>query len=178
MLPGLERTSPEAALITEELKKLEYEGYQFEAADASFELLIRKVIGNYKPHFNVVLYKTTDDFPSSGGKLQASAMVQVEVGGLTETAASLGNGPVNALDAALKRALTAFYPVLADITLTDFKVRVLEANSTTAAKVRVLIESTDSRRVWTTVGVSHDIIEASFIALADALEYKLFMTEN
>ncbi len=173
VIPGLSRTSPEAALITEELKKLEHEGYQFEAADASFELLIKKIVGDYKPHFNVVLYKTTDDFPSSGGKLQASAMVQVEVGGLTETAASLGNGPVNALDAALRRALTAFYPVLSEVTLTDFKVRVLEANSTTAAKVRVLIESTDSRRAWTTVGVSHDIIEASFIALADALEYKL-----
>jgi len=178
VIPGLERTSPEAALITEKLKELEHEGYQFEAADASFELLIRKTVGNYKPHFNVVLYKTTDDFPSSGGKLQASAMVQVEVGGLTDTAAALGNGPVNALDAALKRALTAFYPVISDVTLTDFKVRVLEANSTTAAKVRVLIESTDSRKVWTTVGVSYDIIEASFMALADALEYKLFMNEE
>lgn len=177
VIPGIERTSPEAALITEKLKELEYEGYQFEAADASFELLIRKSVGNYKPHFNVILYKTTDDFPSSGGKLQASAMVQVEVGGLSETAASLGNGPVNALDAALKRALTAFYPVLSDVKLTDFKVRVLEANSTTAAKVRVLIESTDSRRVWTTVGVSNDIIEASFIALADALEYKLSLAD-
>lgn len=178
VIPDLDRASPEAALITEKLKSLEHEGYQFEAADASFELLIRKTVGDYKPHFNVVLYKTTDDFPSSGGKLQASAMVQVEVGGLTETAASLGNGPVNALDAALKRALTAFYPVLGDVTLTDFKVRVLEANSTTAAKVRVLIESTDSRKVWTTVGVSHDIIEASFMALADALEYKLYMNDE
>lgn len=177
VVPTLDRTSPEAALITERLKELEYEGYQFEAADASFELLIRKTVGDYKPHFNVILYKTTDDFPSSGGKLQASAMVQVEVGGLSETAASLGNGPVNALDAALKRALTAFYPVLSEVKLTDFKVRVLEANSTTAAKVRVLIESTDSHKVWTTVGVSHDIIEASFIALADALEYKLFLAE-
>jgi len=178
VLPGLERTSPEAAMITEKLKQMEHAGYQFEAADASFELLIRKTVGDYKPHFNVVLYKTTDDFPSSGGKLQASAMVQVEVGGLTDTAAALGNGPVNALDAALKRALTVFYPVLGDVKLTDFKVRVLEANSTTAAKVRVLIESTDSRKVWTTVGVSNDIIEASFIALADALEYKLYMNEK
>lgn len=178
VIPGLERTSPEAKLITEELKKLEHEGYQFEAADASFELLIRKLICDYKPHFNVVLYKATDDFPSTDGKLQSSAMVQVEVGGMTETTASLGNGPVNALDAALKRALTVFYPVLSEVTLTDFKVRVLEANSTTAAKVRVLIESTDSRKVWTTVGVSHDVIEASFIALADALEYKLAMIDN
>ncbi len=178
VFPDLTRSSPETKLITEKLKDMEHHGYQFEAADAGFELLIRKLVGDYKPHFNVVLYKTTDDFPSTDGKLQASAMVQVEVGGLTETAASLGNGPVNALDMALKRALTAFYPVLSEVTLTDFKVRVLESNSTTAAKVRVLIESTDSRRVWTTVGVSEDIIEASFLALADALEYKLFMLDD
>ncbi len=178
VVPGLERTSPETALITEKLKELEHEGYQFEAADASFELLIRKLACDYKPHFDVVLYKATDDFPSTDGKLQSSAMVQVEVDGKSETTASLGNGPVNALDIALKRALTVFYPVLSEVKLTDFKVRVLEANSTTAAKVRVLIESTDSHRVWTTVGVSHDIIEASFIALADALEYKLSMSEN
>ena len=100
-------------------------------------------------------------------------MIQVEVDGRTETTASLGNGPVNALDLALKRALTVFYPVLADVTLTDFKVRVIESNSTTAAKVRVLIESTDKHRAWTTIGVSHDVIEASFNALCDALEYKL-----
>ena len=178
VLPDLDRSSPEAKLITERLKELEHEGYQFEAADASFELLVRKTVGNYKPHFNVVLYKTTDDFPSTDGKLQSSAMVQIEVDGKSETTASLGNGPVNALDLALKRALTVFYPILSEVTLTDFKVRVLEANSTTAAKVRVLIESTDSRRVWTTVGVSHDVIEASFIALADALEYKLSMSDN
>lgn len=178
VIPELKRSSPETKLITEKLKDMEHHGYQFEAADASFELLIKKLVRNYKPHFNVVLYKTTDDFPSTDGKLQASAMVQVEVGGLTETTASLGNGPVNALDMALKRALTAFYPVLSEVTLTDFKVRVLESNSTTAAKVRVLIESTDSRRVWTTVGVSEDIIEASFMALVDALEYKLSAVEN
>lgn len=178
VLPHLERSSPEAKLITDELKKREYEGYQFEAADASFELLIKKLVCDYKPHFNVVLYKATDDFPSTDGKLQASAMVQVEVDGVSETTASLGNGPVNALDVALKRALTVFYPVLSEVKLTDFKVRVLEANSTTAAKVRVLIESTDSRRVWTTVGVSHDVIEASFIALADALEYRLSLCDE
>ncbi len=166
-------SSDEVELITKTLKNLEHEGYQFEAADASFELLCRKTVCDYKPHFNVIMFKTTDDFPSTDGKLQASAMVQIEVDGQTETSAALGNGPVNALDAALKRALTSFYPVLAEVTLTDFKVRVLEANSTTAAKVRVLIESTDSKKVWTTVGVSADIIEASLTALADAFEYKL-----
>ncbi len=178
VIPELDRSSPEAKLITEKLKEMEHLGYQFEAADASFELMVKKLVRDYKPHFNVVLYKATDDFPSTDGKLQASAMVQVEVGGLTETVASLGNGPVNALDMALKRALSAFYPVLSDVTLTDFKVRVLESNSTTAAKVRVLIESTDSHRVWTTVGVSEDIIEASFMALVDSLEYKLSSIEH
>lgn len=173
ILPGLERTSPETALIMSTLKELELEGYQFEAADASFELLTKRLLKQSKPHFRVVFYKVTDDFPSTDGKLQSGAMIQVEVDGRTETTASLGNGPVNALDLALKRALTVFYPVLADVTLTDFKVRVIESNSTTAAKVRVLIESTDKHRVWTTIGVSHDVIEASFNALCDALEYKL-----
>lgn len=175
IIPEIMRDSPQTTVITNKLKELEHEGYQFEAAEASFELLTRKLIGDYKPHFSVALYKATDDFPSSGGKLQACAMVQVEVDGKTETAASLGNGPVNALDIALKRALTVFYPILADVTLTDFKVRVIESNSTTAAKVRVLIESTDKNRVWTTIGVSNDIIEASFEALCDSLEYKLLL---
>ena len=177
-VPGLERSSPETAKIMEKLKELEHDGWQFEAADASFELLTKRLVCDYKPHFHVVLYKATDDFPSTDGKLQSGAMIQVKVGDRTETTASLGNGPVNALDIALKKALTVFYPVLSDVKLTDFKVRVIEANSTTAAKVRVLIESTDSKRVWSTVGMSHDIIEASFTALCDALEYKLSLEEK
>lgn len=176
--PGLERSSPETALVMEKLKELEHDGWQFEAADASFELLTRRLICDYKPHFNVLIYKATDDFPSTDGKLQSGAMIQVSVGDQTETTASLGNGPVNALDIALKKALTVFYPVISDVKLTDFKVRVIEANSTTAARVRVLIESTDTKRVWTTVGVSNDIIEASFTALCDALEYKLALEEK
>ncbi len=177
-VPSLERGSPETAMVMDKLKSLEHEGWQFEAADASFELLTRRLIGDFVPHFNVLLYKATDDFPSTDGKLQSGAMIQVEVDGQSETTASLGNGPVNALDVALKKALTVFYPVLAEVKLTDFKVRVIEANSTTAAKVRVLIESTDTKRVWTTVGVSFDIIEASFTALCDSLEYKLLLEEK
>lgn len=177
-VPNLERSSPETAKIMEKLKNMEHDGWQFEAADASFELLTRRLVCDYKPHFNVLLYKATDDFPSTDGKLQSGAMIQVSVGDKTETTASLGNGPVNALDIALKKALTVFYPVISDVTLTDFKVRVIEANSTTAAKVRVLIESTDTKKVWTTVGVSNDVIEASFNALCDALEYKLAMEES
>lgn len=177
-VPDLERSSPETVKVMEKLKELEHDGWQFEAADASFELLTKRLICDYKPHFNVLLYKATDDFPSTDGKLQSGAMIQVSVGDQTETTASLGNGPVNALDVALKKALTVFYPVISDVKLTDFKVRVIEANSTTAAKVRVLIESTDSKRVWTTVGVSNDIIEASFTALCDALEYKLSLEEK
>lgn len=177
-LPGLDRSSPETEMLMNKLKELEHEGWQFEAADASFELMTRRLVTGLQNSFRVVFYKVTDDFPSTDGKLQSGAMIQAEVDGKSETTAALGNGPVNALDIALKKALKVFYPVLGDVKLTDFKVRVLEANSTTAAMVRVLIESTDSERVWTTVGVSHDIIEASFTALCDALEYKLLIEEN
>ena len=174
-LPELDRSSPETELLVKRLKEMEHDGWQFEAADASFELMTRRLLKSLGSSFRVVFYKVTDDFPSTDGKLQSGAMIQVEVDRRSETTASLGNGPVNALDIALKKALKVFYPVLGNVTLTDFKVRVIEANSTTAAMVRVLIESTDSERVWTTVGVSHDIIEASFIALCDALEYKLLI---
>ena len=177
-LPGLDRSSPETEMLMNKLKELEHEGWQFEAADASFELMTRRLVTGLQNSFRVVFYKVTDDFPSTDGKLQSGAMIQAEVDGKSETTAALGNGPVNALDIALKKALKVFYPVLGDVKLTDFKVRVIEANSTTAAMVRVLIESTDSERVWTTVGVSHDIIEASFTALCDALEYKLLIEEN
>ncbi len=175
--PGLERDSSETKLIMDWLKRMEKDGYSFEAADASFQLATKKLLHGYKPHFKVILYKSTDDFPYANGEMRSAAMIHIEVDGRTETTASLGNGPVNALDLALRKALTVFYPILSEVTLTDFKVRVIEANSTTAAKVRVLIESTDSRNVWTTVGVSDDIIEASFNALCDSIEYKLSMSE-
>jgi 2-isopropylmalate synthase len=176
--PDLRKNSPEIARIIESLKDLEHQGYQFEAADASFELLVRRLLGRFTPHFSLVLYRTTGESPAPDGEMPCSAMVCVNVDGREETTAAMGNGPVNALDLAIRKALSVFYPQLADMWLTDYKVRVLEADSATAARVRVLIESTDGARVWTTVGVSTDIIEASWRALVDSIEYKLTRDEE
>lgn len=169
--PDLTRDAPEIATIVARLKELEFEGYQFEAADASLEILARRALGMLKPHFELVLYKTIDEYPAPSAL--SSAMIEVKVGENVEVSAALGNGPVNALDSALRRALKVFYPQLDKVHLTDYKVRVLDTASATAAKVRVLIDSTDGKRNWTTVGVSTDIIEASWIALADSIEYQL-----
>ncbi|HAN20631.1 MAG: citramalate synthase [Clostridiales bacterium GWF2_36_10] len=176
--PELKKDSPEAAQILEKLKEMEHYGYHFEAADASFELLVKRTLGMYKPHFKLVLYKTMGDFPIPEGGMSASATIKVEVDGQTEMAAAMGNGPVNALDLAMRKALSVFFPSIGDIQLTDYKVRVLEENSTTAAKVRVLIETADDEHSWTTIGVSNDIIEASITALVDSIEYKLAMSEK
>jgi 2-isopropylmalate synthase len=157
---------------------MEHYGYHFEAADASFELLVKRVLGLYTPHFKLVLYKTMGEFPVPEGGMPASATIKVEVDGKEEISAAMGNGPVNALDNALRKALTVFYPSIKDIMLTDYKVRVLEENSTTAAKVRVLIETADDKQSWTTIGVSNDIIEASIIALVDSIEYKLALSND
>ena len=171
--PKLTKESAELSSIVEKLKEMEYLGYQFEAAEASLELLARRVLGLHKPHFELVQYKTIGEYPAPNNKDQASAMIEVKVGSNVEVSAALGNGPVNALDQALRKALKVFYPQLDRVHLTDYKVRVLDTESATAAKVRVLIDSSDGSRVWTTVGVSTDIIEASWLALADSIEYQL-----
>ena len=171
--PKLTKESTELSCIVEKLKEMEYLGYQFEAAEASLELLARRVLGLHRPHFELVQYKTIGEYPAPNNKDQASAMIEVKVGNSVEVSAALGNGPVNALDQALRKALKVFYPQLDKVHLTDYKVRVLDTESATAAKVRVLIDSSDGSRVWTTVGVSTDIIEASWLALADSIEYQL-----
>lgn len=172
--PNLTKDSPETSLILEKLKEMEHEGYQFEAADASFELMVKKLLGMHKSFFTVGFYKTIGEFPAPNGEMQSSATIKVIVDNNEEMTASMGNGPVNALDLALRKALSVFYPIVKTIRLTDYKVRVLDQESATAAKVRVLIETTDNRKnTWTTVGVSNDIIEASLIALIDSIEYKL-----
>lgn len=172
-VPDADKNSPELAVALDALKEKEHYGYHYEAADASLQLLLAKTFHKYSPKFKVKLYKTTDDYPSAEGGQTTSALIVVEVDGATETSASLGNGLVNALDLALRRALSVFYPQIGKMCLVDFKVRVIDSGSTTAAKVRVLIETTDGEKTWTTVGVSHDVIEASFIALTDSFEYKL-----
>lgn len=171
--PELTKETPELAAILERLKELEYAGYQFEAADASFELMAKRVLGTYIPHFSVTFYKTMGEFPAGSDDLPSTATIEIEVDGSTEIAAAKGRGPVHALDNALRKALVVFYPQLNDMQLVDYKVRVLEQKAATAASVRVLIESTDGHSHWTTIGVSDDILEASFIALVDSLEYKL-----
>ena len=173
--PHLTKDSPETGAILERLKELEHRGYQFEAADASFELMVQRVLGTFTPHFSLSMYKTSGEFPHPDGNMSSNAMVKIIVGGSDEIAAAMGNGPVHALDLALRKALCVFYPILSDVYLVDYKVRVLETGQATGSQVRVLIESTDGKGKWTTVGASTDIIEASFEALVDSLEYKLFM---
>lgn len=175
--PELTKTSPQTAEIVKRIKELEHEGYQFESADASFELIVLNILNKFKPHFKLNMYKTSGESPCPDGEMSAYALLKIDVDGKQETVASVGNGPVNALDQALRKALSVFYPELNKVHLTDYKVRVLTADKATAAKVRVLIESTNGEDVWTTVGVSTDIIEASWTALVDSIEYILYKNE-
>ncbi|NLC69331.1 MAG: citramalate synthase [Clostridiaceae bacterium] len=169
---SITKDSPEAKHIINKLKELEHQGYQYEGAETSFEIVIRKLLGKYKPFFNLNEFKVIVNEPSVEG-VNSSAMVKIRVEGQVEITAAEGCGPVNALDNALRKALERFYPEIREMKLTDYKVRVLDSEAATAAKVRVLIESTDGKDVWTTVGVSTDIIEASWKALVDSIEYKL-----
>jgi len=169
---SITKDSPETRLILEKLKELEYEGYQYEGAESSFELVIRKVLGKYRSFFELKEFKVIVNEPSIDGT-NSSAMIKIKVGDQEEITAAEGDGPVNALDKALRKALERFYPQIRDIKLTDYKVRVLDSDMATAAKVRVLIETSDKKEVWTTIGVSTDIIDASWKALFDSVEYKL-----
>jgi 2-isopropylmalate synthase len=155
------------------LKELENQGYQFEGAEGSFELLMRKAIGRHKPSFELLGFRVIVEKREGGQAPISEASVTVKVGTAVEHTAAVGAGPVNALDHALRKALEKFYPQLREVTLLDYKVRVLAASRGTASKVRVLIESGDHKEKWGTVGVSVNIMEASWQALADSIEYKL-----
>lgn len=170
---SITKDSPETKKIIDKLKELEHLGYHFEGAESTFELIIRKELGKYKPFFELDHFKIIGEHPAGDETFSSSAMIKVNVEGKVEITASEGDGPVNALDKALRKALEVFYPELKNVHLTDYKVRVLDTKEATAAKVRVLIESTDGEDIWTTVGVSTDIIEASWVALVDSIEYKL-----
>jgi len=159
--------------ILEKIKNLEEQGFQFEAAEASFELIIREATGEYKPFFNFLGFRLITEMDSNG-YLESEATIKIEVGGILEHTAANGNGPVEAMDNALRKALTKFYPEIAQMHLADFKVRVLDDNKGTAYSVRVLIDQTDGTNHWGTVGVSPNIIEASWAALVDGIEYLLF----
>jgi len=171
--PNIQKDSPVAAQIVARVKELEHGGYQFEGAEGSFELLVRKNIGKYRPFFDLHYYKIIGEQPLDGVSATSFAQIKIGVEGEMAITAGEGDGPVHALDVALRKALERFYPGVKEIRLTDFKVRVLDSQSATAAKVRVLIESTDGNHVWSTVGVSSDLIEASWLALVDSFEYKL-----
>ena len=156
----------------ERMKELEHEGYQFEGAESSFEMIIRKEMGKYRPFFEIEDFKVIGEQAKRDGEFSAYALVKINVDGQVKTTAAEGDGPVNALDKALRQSLEVFFPAIGQIHLTDYKVRVLDTKAT-ASKVRVLIETTDGREKWSTVGVSKDIIQASLIALVDSIEVKL-----
>lgn len=169
---SLTKESPKTRKIHQLVQKLENEGYQFEAAEASFELLVHKTLKKHKPFFDVLGYKAV--VISEGNQAPVSeATVHLNVKGKEELMAAQGDGPVNALDSALRKALIPYYPELEKMHLSDFKVRVLDQKSGTAAKVRVFVESNDDNGSWTTVGISENMIEASWRALLDSIEYKL-----
>jgi len=170
--------SGRARRVLEDIKALESRGFQFDGAEASFELLLRRAEPDYRPPFELVDFMVVVEKrrrpPQAGEGLLAEAMVKVKVNGELVHTAAEGNGPVNALDAALRKALVRFYPALERVKLVDYKVRILEESAGTAAQVRVLIESSDGEAEWRTVGASPNIIEASWQALADSLEYWLW----
>ncbi len=158
--------------ILEQVVKLENAGYQFEAANASFDLLVQKSLGTFQPHFERLSFHVSVEADESG-KLTTEATVKIRVKGEVHHEVAEGDGPVNAIDAALRKALNGHFPSLAKLQLLDYKVRVINSDAGTAAGVRVVIESRDEHDVFGTVGVSENIIEASWIALADAFEYQL-----
>jgi 2-isopropylmalate synthase len=158
--------------IVDEIKRLEDQGYQFDAAEGSLELLIKKVTGQFEEPFKLESFRVIIEKNRSGPST-AQATIKISVGEDYEITAAEGDGPVNALDNALRKALTKFFPQIEEMGLVDFKVRVIEGSDGTAAKVRVQIESRDPREIWSTIGVSGNVIEASWQALVDSVQYKL-----
>lgn len=173
LYPNVTKNDEVIKRIVDDVKELEYEGYQFEGADASFELIIHKEMGKYRPFFELDSFKIIGEFPSKNNDSSASAIIKIRVENKEEMTAASGDGPVDALNKALRKALETFYPELREIHLSDYKVRVLDGSNATAATTRVLIESTDGKTSWSTMGVSKDIIDASFKALVDSMEYWL-----
>lgn len=169
----------ELASLLGHLKELEHSGFQFEGADASFELLMRRNLHPFERFFRLRGFRVTDEKRSEEGASRCEATVMIEApDGEVEHTAAEGNGPVNALDLALRKALSKFYPSIARVQLHDYKVRVLDGRNGTESRVRVLIESGDGKRRWGTVGVSHNVVEASWQALVDSVIYHLLKQEE
>ena len=169
---NLTKDDPRTKKILKLLQSLEHRGYHFEAAEASLELLIKKALNKHKKFFELEGFRVVIE-KRSDKKITSEAIIKLKVKGIEEHTAAEGDGPINALDNALRKALKDFYPTLSKMHLSDFKVRVLDEKAGTAAKVRVLIESQDEKNIWSTIGVSENIIEASWQALTDSIEYKL-----
>jgi 2-isopropylmalate synthase len=174
----IDRDTPDSRRILEQLKALEDQGFQFEGAEASFELLIERALGLHRAYFELEAYRVIVEEQNAAREPVAEATVRVRVKGILEHTAAAGNGPVNALDHALRKALEEFYPSLKSMRLLDYKVRILDESKGTAAKTRVLITSGDGEDTWGTVGVADNIIEASWQALVDSVEYKLRRDES
>jgi 2-isopropylmalate synthase len=159
--------------IRDAVERRESDGYEYEAAEASFDLLVKQTLGLYNPAFEQLSYHVSVENDLEG-RLWTEATVKLRVGNVIEHTVAEGRGPVDALNHALRKALKNFYPNLDTMELVDYKVRVVNSKAATAARVRVVIESRDGTDVWGTVGVSENVIEASWLALVDSLEYKLF----
>ena len=174
----LDENSAAAQRVVDEIKELEHYGYYYEDAEGSFELLVKKHTGEIKKLFELERFKISIHKDSDDKEARSEAMIKIRVGDETEISAAEGNGPVNAMDRALRKALERFYPQLKEIQLTDYKVRVLDSQNATAAKVRVLIETKNGHSSWNTVGVSSDVVEASWKALVDSVTYHLLKTQK
>ena len=174
----LDQSTPETRRILDRLKTLEDEGFLFEGAEASFELLMERALGRPPPFVTRHADRGIGGEAGAGGGPRGGGTVRVRVKGMLEHTAASGNGPVNALDHALRKGLEEFYPSLKELRLLDYKVRILDESKGTAAKTRVLITSGDGRETWGTVGVADNIIEASWQALVDSVEYKLRADER
>jgi len=175
---GLKKSSTELPAVVSALKDLEGKGYAFEAADASFRILVQKILKKHRPFFELEGFRVIVEKRGRDEPCLSEATIKVRVKDEIAHTVGEGNGPVDALDSALRKALTKFYPAIAKVLLTDFQVRILDPEVATGAKTRVLIESGDGQETWGTVGVSPNIIEASWEALVDSVEYKLFKDEE
>ena len=175
--PNLDKDNPLVKKVLEKIKSMESVGYHFEAAEGTFELLVQGILGNKSEFFTVKGFRVIED-KRENGDIFSEATIQIEENGVFEHTAAEGDGPVNALDNALRKALIKFFPSLREVKLEDYKVRVLDEREGTAARVRVLIESSDGKNRWGTIGVSTNIIEASWLALVDSLRYKLMKEDQ
>ena len=174
----VDRSSPEVKEALQRIKDMEREGYSFESADASFRILVQKILKRHKAFFDLEGFRVIVEKRGKNEPCVSEATIKVRVNNEFEHSVAEGDGPVNALDTALRKVLVHFYPEIAKVALMDFRVRILDPQEATAAKTRVVIESSDGKETWGTVGVSTNIIEASWEALVDSVEYKLFREEE